>query len=267
MPLTMADQDLIAVLPKAWRSAICQFAIERTDRGMGGANVFRLHDPGGTELYLKVVAGTAVSELRREIERTTWLEKHGVRVPEIIRVHEGSSFGACLMTPVPGCHPQEVLGRRSQVMLDLANGLRSLHSMPTANCPFDESIGARLTRAGEMIKAGVINPECFADRNKGLSPETIYDRLVHSIPEHESVVVVHGDATFDNLLVDETGRVGFVDCGYAGRGDRYLDLSTLVMEIDEHFGWEAKHLFVSSYGIGDLDTRKSEFFNDLYELF
>lgn len=118
-----------------------------------------------------------------------------------------------------------------------------------------------------MIMAGLVSPEYFEERNRGQSPESIYDRLRRRVPEHEDTVLVHGDATFDNLLIDDKGNIGFVDCGHAGRGDRYLDLSTIMMDIDEHFGPDAKQLFLSSYGMSSVEANKLEFFSDLYELF
>lgn len=257
----------ISVLPMRWRSALRQFAIERADRGMAEASVFRLRHRDGTELYLKIAEGPAVLELRSEIERTKWMEGRGIRVPKVVRVHEDSSLGACLMSPVSGRHPEDLLESPSKIMCDLGSGLRSLHSTPVARCPFDESVSARLRRAREMISAGVIRPEQFAERNEDQGAEGIYNRLLCSIPQHEDEVLVHGDATFDNLLIDDGGRLGFVDCGHAGRGDRYLDLATMLMDINDYFGSDAKRLFATSYGVIDLDLGKLAFFSDLYELF
>jgi aminoglycoside 3'-phosphotransferase-2 len=118
-----------------------------------------------------------------------------------------------------------------------------------------------------MITAGAVSPEFFAERNQGLSPESIYESLARRIPNHEEKVLLHGDPTFDNLLIDERGAVGFVDCGHAGRGDRYLDLATIIMSIDEHFGSEAIDLFADAYGLAAIDAKKLEFFSDLFELF
>jgi aminoglycoside phosphotransferase len=234
---------------------------------MGEATVFRLRNQDSTELYLKIVDGKAVSELRSEIERTKWLQTRGIVVPGIIRVHEDRSFAACLMTAVPGRHPQGLLAPIPAIVLNLATGLRSLHSISADDCPFDESVAARLKRARKMITASLVSPEHFAERNRGLSPQSIYDRLVRSVPENEEGVLVHGDATFDNILIDDKGSVGFVDCGHAGLGDRYLDLQTILTDIEEYFGSKAKHLFAISYGIMEVDSRKLEFFSDLYELF
>ena len=149
----------------------------------------------------------------------------------------------------------------------IAKGLLALHSLCPIECPFDETVTARLSRARQLIEAKAISAEAFADRNRGLAPETIYKRLNQTIPEHEDLVVVHGDATFDNLLIDDDGKVGFVDCGHAGRGDRYLDLATIASDLEEYFGVSSVNLFLKSYGLVDLDAGKLDFFRDLYELF
>jgi aminoglycoside 3'-phosphotransferase II len=149
----------------------------------------------------------------------------------------------------------------------LAEGLRKLHSIPARDCPFDETVEARLARARAAIAEGLIDPDYFSERNQGILPQAIYTRLMRTVPEHEDIVVVHGDATFDNLLIDDAENVGFIDCGHAGRGDRYLDLATMVADIDAYFGPDCISLFARSYGHPAFDARKLGFFNDLYELF
>ncbi|MGH7248223.1 MAG: phosphotransferase, partial [Pseudomonadota bacterium] len=80
------------------------------------------------------------------------------------------------------------------------------------------------------------------------------------------IVVVHGDAKFDNMLIDDDGNVGFIDCGHVGRGDRYLDLEATISDVDEHFGPAWIGMFARDYGV-QLDPAKLQFFSDLYELF
>ncbi|HET7679366.1 MAG TPA: phosphotransferase, partial [Xanthobacteraceae bacterium] len=91
-------------------------------------------------------------------------------------------------------------------------------------------------------------------------------RLAANQPEQD-LVVVHGDATLTNLIVDAGGNLGFVDCGSAGRGDRYTDLAVLADEIQEHLGAEAAAHFVRAYGLRSWDSVKARYFSDLYELF
>jgi len=101
----------------------------------------------------------------------------------------------------------------------------------------------------------------------GLRSLGIHERLAASVPAREDIVVVHGDATFDNILIDAAGAVGFLDCGRAGRGDRYFDLALLAAEIEEHFGGDGVGVFLDAYGLSRWDDCKAAFFRDLYELF
>lgn len=234
---------------------------------MGDAALFRLHRPSSGNLYLKVAGTAGLPALRTEAERTRWLSAMGACVPEILKAHEKPRTCALLMTAVPGVHPQNAERPREQVIRDLAQGLRKLHALPVAACPFDETVAARLARAQKMIEEGRVEPEQFAERNTGLTPEAIYRRLLQQTPAHEDIVVIHGDAKFDNILIDDDGRVGFVDCGHAGKGDRYVDLETVVSDIEEHFGQNWIAPFARFYGEPRLDAKKLRFFGDLYELF
>jgi aminoglycoside phosphotransferase len=265
----MMAQDALAALPESWRRALRHFAIEPIGRGMSDANLFRLRDDArGERLYLKIYRGeAALAELRNEVERTKWLAAHDIMVPRFLRLCEDSLLAAGLMTALPGRHPQHADMPLPELMRRLAEGLRKLHSLSARDCPFDETVGARLARARAAIAEGLVNPEYFSERNQGLAPQTIYTRLIGAVPTHEDIVVVHGDATFDNLLIDDAANVGFIDCGHAGRGDRYFDLATIIADIDTHFGPDCIPLFERSYGHAAFDGRKLEFFNDLYELF
>jgi len=236
---------------------------------MSDASLLRLQDDGGGERhYLKIHRGEdAPTELRNEMERTKWLAARGIMVPRFVRLCEDGLLAAGLMTALPGRHPQHAHIPLPELVRQLAQGLRKLHSIPAHDCPFDETVGARLARAGAAIAEGLVDPDYFSERNQGLSPQAIYARLMRSVPEHEDIVVVHGDATFDNLLIDDAENVGFIDCGHAGRGDRYLDLATMVADIDAYFGPDCIPLFARSYGHAAFDARKLGFFSDLYELF
>jgi aminoglycoside 3'-phosphotransferase-2 len=261
--------DAVSTLPESWQRALRRFAIEPIGRGMSDANLFRLRDDArGERLYLKLYCGEAApAELRNEVERTKWLAARGIMVPRFIRLCEDGLLAAGLMTALPGRHPQHAPIALPELIRQLAEGLRKLHSIPARDCPFDETVGARLARARMAIAEGLVDPDYFSERNQGLAPQAIYTRLMRTVPEHEEIVVVHGDATFDNLLIDDAENVGFIDCGHTGRGDRYLDLATVVADMDAYFGPDCIPLFLRSYGSAAFDARKLEFFNDLYELF
>ena len=106
----------------------------------------------------------------------------------------------------------------------------------------------------------------FASRNRNATPLDLFARLVAN-PPAEDFVIAHGDLTLSNLVIGPNGDVGFVDCGHAGRADRYLDLGVLAGEIADHFGRRFVTTFARAYGLQRWDVRKAAYYSDLYELF
>ncbi len=133
-------------------------------------------------------------------------------------------------------------------------------------CPFDESVSVRLARAVEAVASGQVDVGEFEPRNRNTTPEALLERLKEYVPT-EDIVVVHGDATLTNLIVDDEGNLGFVDCGNVGRGDRYIDLAVLAAELEEYYGEDAAGHFLRVYGLRHWDAAKARYFSDLYELF
>jgi aminoglycoside phosphotransferase len=233
---------------------------------MSGATLVRLRHPEHGDAYLKIVSGPHLAALRAEIERTAWLAGRGVRVPRLLRVFDDGRTAAVMMTALAGAHPGDAQPV-GDIIRAVARGLSGLHALAVHDCPFDETVASRLAQARDMISRGLVAPEHFADRNRGLAPHDIYDRLVRTRPAREDLVLVHGDATFDNILIDADQNIGFIDCGHAGRGDRYLDLAAITEAIADHFGPEWIETFGRAYGDVRLDAAKLAFFSDLYELF
>jgi aminoglycoside 3'-phosphotransferase-1 len=235
---------------------------------MSGAPVFRISDPNGPCKYLKVARGLGGEALREEIVGTEWLSLHGVRVPNFDKKFHAPDLTAVLMTAVPGKH---LVAYESadfvEMVRSMARGLARLHAIPSTDCPFDERSRARLHRAKQAIDRNLIDPGQFDARNAGLTPSMLYERLVAVIPACDDVVVVHGDATISNMLIDAGGELGFIDCGHAGRSDRYLDLALVEAELRTEFGSDAAECLIDSYGVSEWDDRKADFFRDLYELF
>jgi aminoglycoside 3'-phosphotransferase II len=255
-------------LPPSWQRKLEAFHFEPIKRGMSEAQLFRLRGAASEEFYLKLSPPDELADFRTEVERTRWLLDRGVRVPQLLEVCDnGPSGAAALMTAVSGSHPQDIRQPVARIVQHLARGLKALHSLAAADCPFDETIATRLARARTMIEEDRIDAEEFAERNRGRSPQAIYEQLVAEIPQAEDIALVHGDAKFDNLLIDHEGYIGFIDCGHCGRGDRYLDLEAITSDIDEYFGASWIEKFALDYGEVQLNSAKLRFFSDLYELF
>jgi aminoglycoside 3'-phosphotransferase-2 len=231
---------------------------------MSGARIWRLRT--SPERYLKIAEASAAPALREEIARTHWLGAHGIRVGRITGVFDRPGWTAMVTEAVPGMSADEIDWSPERVLTVLGRGLARLHALPLHDCPFDESAAVRLARARAAVERGKINPAHFAARNRDISPRTLFDHVAARVPREE-LVVVHGDATFSNMLVDSDGTVGFIDCGHAGRADRYLDLGVLAAEIVDHFGRDALRVFARAYGVSRWNAAKALYYADLYEFF
>lgn len=234
--------------------------------GMSEAAVFRATRPGGAARYVKVAQGAATVLLRDEIARTQWLAARGIAVPRILRIDDHGDSIAMLMAAIAGEPADESRLATPRLVDALAKALAALHALPADDCPFDETVATRLERAAKAVNAGEIDPAEFAPRHRGVAPRDLLRRLQHEQPAGDTVVL-HGDLTLGNIIVDGDGTLGFIDCGNAGRGDRYTDLALLHADIVEHRGREAGAQFLGLYGAGDFDTVRARYFLDLYELF
>jgi aminoglycoside 3'-phosphotransferase-2 len=259
-------EQAVQLLPPGWQAALAGREAEQMQEGMGGAAVFRLSDPAGGHRYLKLASGPEAGLLTREIARTEWLSRHHLHVPEFLMKVQTERVTAVLMTAVAGRHltPGDDDARAAARVI--GRGLARLHAVPAADCPFDETSRTRMRRAWEAIDRNEVDASQFDDRNAGVSPAALYERLACTMPGGDELVVVHGDATLSNLVIGPDGELGFIDCGHAGRSDRYVDLAIVEAELRTGFGHEAAHCFTAAYGVRAWDEERAAFFRDLYEL-
>ena len=149
----------------------------------------------------------------------------------------------------------------------LADALRGLHALPVAVCPFDQRLASRLQAAQARVEAGRVDADDFDDERLGQSAQQVFAELRATRPDHEDLVVSHGDACLPNLLAVEGRFSGFIDCGRLGVADRYQDLALAARSLVHNFGdtrWVAS-LF-RSYGVVP-DERRLAFYRLLDEFF
>jgi aminoglycoside phosphotransferase len=263
----MGAADFLKYLPEAWSHALASSELAPITTGMSSAEVYRVHERDTPERFLKFARGDAAAALGREIECTKWLYSHSIRVPLVLMSFASADVAAAILSLLPGAQLTESGCAPVAAVRAIARGLRRLHDLPVTDCPFDESTQVRLLRAREVIERGLVDGCEFDSRNRALSPHALYARVAAAVPAPEDTVVVHGDATLDNILIDSLGEVGFIDCGRCGRGDRYVDLAIVTEQIEADLGQDLVREFLSCYGELQWDAAKAAFFRDLYEFF
>jgi aminoglycoside 3'-phosphotransferase-2 len=251
-------------LPDAWRAQLAGVVAEPITSGMSGADVFRLRME--SLCFVKSAAGGAAATLRQEITRTAWLAGHGIRVAPILRTHDDGRMVVMQSQALPGEPADRCDQPATSLLPALGRALARLHALPVGDCPFDESLAVRLQRARHAVEQGDVDARHFDSRNRGIAPGALLARVADDPPPEDSVVA-HGDASLSNMIVDPDGAVGFIDCGHAGRADRYLDLAVTAAEIAERFGRRCLKTFADAYGEPRWNARKAAFYADLYEFF
>ncbi|MFD2792997.1 phosphotransferase [Promicromonospora vindobonensis] len=139
----------------------------------------------------------------------------------------------------------------------IGTGLRALHdALPVDECPWSWSISDRIAVAETRAASG--HP---AD---GWSVEA-RARLLDA-PDHDRLVVCHGDACAPNTLLADDGRwVAHVDLGALGIADRWADLSIATYSLGWNFGPGHDHLVYEAYGI-DEDPDRVAYYRLLWDL-
>lgn len=255
-------------LPRAWQEALADARIERQSIGVSRADVARVHRPGQADAFLKSEVIDAFSELGDEIARLRWLQAQGVPAPTVIATAEEAGRRWLLMSALPGRDLASSPELAPQQLVELlADALRRLHVLPVAACPFDQRLASRLQAAQARVEAGLVDADDFDDERLGQSAQQVFAELCSTRPDHEDLVVSHGDACLPNLMAVEGRFSGFIDCGWLGEADRYQDLALAARSLVHNFGdtrWVAP-LF-QRYG-ALVDERRLAFYRLLDEFF
>ncbi len=228
------------------------------DLGRSRAHVYRLTTPEGSTLFLKCVEAPQADELRDEAERLAWLQGK-LPVPRLVHYLDDAT-GAYLVTEaVPGQdltefnHESDAVKR--QMTVELAWGLRRVHALDPAGCPFNHTPARQLAR----LEARLREYRGKAVRTELEALHLLLDKLKAEQPEAEDLVFTHGDPCLPNILVEGEQLSGFIDLGSAGLGDRYRDLALARWSLGYNFGRGYDALFFKAYGLPEPDEAKLAF--------
>jgi kanamycin kinase len=136
-------------------------------------------------------------------------------------------------------------------------GLRALHdALPVDQCPWTWSIEDRIAGAEARAAAG--------HASVSWTPEA--RARVADTPDHDRLVVCHGDACAPNtLLADDGSWAAHVDLGALGIADRWADLAIATYSLGWNYGPGYDHLVYAAYGIEE-DADRVAYYRILWDL-
>ncbi|HEV7705620.1 MAG TPA: APH(3') family aminoglycoside O-phosphotransferase [Gemmatimonadaceae bacterium] len=250
------------------------FSLAPISLGESGAAVWRCSSMLSPVRYLKAASLSTALGLEGEAERLRWMRQNGLSVPVVVDYDCVDETEYLLLGEVAGAPASDARWTPSlpEVIRAIGGELARLHRASVASCPFDQRLGVQIGAARRRIDRGLVREDEFDEIRLGRGVEELFSELIASTPASEDVVLTHGDFCLPNIILRRAhdGSVevaGLVDCGRAGRADRYQDLALAIRSIGGNFGEEWIAPFLNAYGLPALDEEKLRFYTLLDEFF
>jgi kanamycin kinase len=225
--------------------------VERAEfvwRNQDGGLTYRLW-PGGD--YFTWVPPGYRGALRAAGARAAWLRPQ-VAAPEFGPVRPGLRGWWVVSPALPGqsAVSPDWIGRPAVAVAAIATGLRRLHQIEVAACPFVVDRDELFRSALDRVRRGSDWRRAPDDYLRAVSDERALRLLTAVRGSASDLVVCHGDPCAPNTIVGPEGDfVGLVDLGDLGVLDRLADLAVASWSISWNYGpgWEG--LFFQTYGL------------------
>lgn len=192
-----------------------------------GCSEARVIDYG--DRFLKVEAECNVSA--NEYHMLKWMQGR-VPVPRIIAAAQADGKRWLLTSRMPGHYlcTEAVLDDQQRLAGLCADALRALWAADVSTCPTRRTLDEKFREIEEGLRGGWITREQAGDptvydvsAGGFASPAALFDYLVKH-RQTEELVLSHGDLCLPNIFADEKGLTGFIDVGWAGVADRWVDI-------------------------------------------
>lgn len=205
--------------------------------------MFRLDLAGSPARYIKVSSGEDRTDLIREAERLTWLTGR-LPVPELVQLAHHEAATALVTSALPGeslvVGNQASAGEREAYAFLLGAALRRFHDVDITNCPFLH------VSAGRSMQ-----PDGLADPVKMRIYDDLIERFSGDFPAAERRVLLHGDPSLPNIIVQGFALSGFVDLGSVGVGDALRDVALALWSLEYNYGPGFAEDLFAGYGLSE----------------
>ncbi len=254
-------------LPASLGPLLAGYDWQRVTIGATSARTYHLSRQGSPGLYLKIDRPPG-SELTAEKDVLQWLSAK-LSVPRALALDSDAGNEYLLMSEIPGLNAVDAAAGITGVALVklLASGLRLVHAVPAAHCPFDRSLDIQIAAASHNVEQGLVDESRFDQNRIGRTALDLLSDLTRLRPSSEDLAFTHGDYCLPNVIIDHDKISGFVDLSRAGIGDRYRDIALAVRSIKRNLGPGFENTFFEAYGLGEPDPAKIAYYQLVDEFF
>lgn len=218
-------------------------SIKKNNIGHSSVDVYEVLTKDGKEAILKIQRLSTRNDLHEEYVRIKWLQNR-FRVPKLYYYDEINNVKYMLMEKIDGvpAHKYEnfayIIGKK----------LREFHDIDLKDCKFIQN-SVEILEKNAIKNIDIIYPQI--QEQYEMSKDEIINFIKNNVPK--DIVLVHGDYSLPNILINESGEVGVIDLGDVSISSKYFDFYYLFKSLKRNKKIDKFDELLRGYGIEKLD--------------
>jgi len=239
------DSDEIEKIDnKELLNLINEDTLKKNNIGHSSLNIYEVECKNGKKAILKIQELSSRNNLKDEYLRIKWLQGK-CNVPEIYFYQEKKNKKYLLMEKKEGLPAHKC----DNCFYAIGKLLKEIHSIDIKDCEFRQnSVDTLLENALENIDSIYLE---VSELYPNMTKKDLVDFLKNKKPTDE--VLVHGDYSLPNILIDEEGSISIIDLGDVSISSKYFDLFYLKKSMDRNKKMEYWDELLKGYGMKKLD--------------
>ena len=212
--------------------------------GHSSSEVYEVKLKDGKDAILKVQYLSTRNSLIEEYKRIKWLQDK-CNVPKIYHYEQKNNTKYLLMEKKKGVSAHKT----ENFAYKIGRQLREIHDLDIQDCLFKQNTINKLMK-NALDNIDIIYPqvhETYSDMTK----EDVIRFIKKYKPKDK--VLVHGDYSLPNILIDEEGNIGLIDLGDVSISTKYFDLFYLKKSLIRNKKIDKLDEFLKGYGMTTID--------------
>lgn len=241
--LKIENNNIPDIMDKKLLSLINMESIKKNNVGHSSVDVYEVKTSKGNNAILKIQRLSTRNDLSEEFKRIDWLQNK-FRVPKIYYYNEQNDKKYLLMEKIEGVAAHKY----DNFAYLIGKKLKEFHCIDINDCVFKQNNVENLMK-NALDNIDVIYSQIKDESN--MTKEQLIEFIKNNVPADK--VLVHGDYSLPNILINEKGEVGVIDLGDVSISSKYFDFYYLIKSLKRNKKEEKLDELLKGYGIDKLD--------------
>ena len=238
------DDEIEKINDKELLNLIKSDTLKKNNIGHSSVNIYEVECNNGDKAILKIQSLSTRNNLEDEYERIKWLQGK-CNVPKLYYYKEKGNKKYLLMEKKEGTP----VYKSNDFAFQIGKFLKQIHNIDITNCKFNQNSVEKLLK-NALDNIDEIYPQ-VKEAYPDMSKKDVIDFLKNKMPKDK--VLVHGDYSLPNILMDENGKLSVIDLGDVSISSKYFDLFYLLKSMKRNKKMDYWDDLLKGYGINKLD--------------